>query len=270
MEGIRKEKTRYNIHDEFEQVYLTEKWLKRLIAKSDPDILNNKDFRNTVIFMSKKHWRMPGRSFLFKSNGFDSQDIYNMTLLFGYAFFGSEFRGKTIRDDMNVMMKFIDQRFAKVVDAIYRKFQVNEVVRSNHDLMESDCEDLFVEEDYSEIEMESDLAFYEEDLESEDSDEEESTPFDHYNANELEFAGEAKIQKDKIYIQEKMAIIANDPAKYSSELSWYATSKHVSGDVRKIAKKICDKYEINYRHWTQQKIDQGIGQNEFDLYEKAQ
>ena len=49
-----------------------------------------------------------------------------------------------------------------------------------------------------------------------------------------------KLLKNKFY---------ENPLKYKKDLCYYATTKHVSSDVRKKARLICKKYNINYAEW---------------------
>jgi hypothetical protein len=78
----------------------------------------------------------------------------------------------------------------------------------------------------------------------------------------------SKHRKDRVesskLTKELKIRIKEDPKKFSEILSYYATTKHVSRDVRKVAQSYCKKYGINYEEWIKAKIKaEVVDKNEF-------
>jgi hypothetical protein len=54
--------------------------------------------------------------------------------------------------------------------------------------------------------------------------------------------------------------IKDNPEKYAESLAWYATTKHVSYDVRRAARRYCTKYNIDYKAL----VSELIAKNDYD------
>jgi hypothetical protein len=250
---------RNNLTDNFEQVYLAYKALQRYIPNSDESVLSNVGFIKVVNYKARQYWKKT--QFFWISNGFDYEDVHSMIQLFGYSFFGSGTELTTDKDGFNVMLRFIDQRLMNVENCVTRKFQLDEVIRNNHQLREDDQEELAREFDEEGIDLNKDDTdndeefdnYYDEDVEVEDSGE----ILELYSAN--------KAKKDSWYISTRLGDIAKEPERYSTQLAHYATTKHVGGDVRKAARKICEKYNIDYNQWAKEKVQDGFSQTEYDI-----
>lgn len=226
---------KFNIRDNYEEVYLSEKSLKKYIDKTEKGIIDNPEFKKAIEYKAVNYWfHQQGNAYFWISHGYEFNDIKNIFLLWGYCFFGSGFKGATLRDNLNVMFRHIDQKINRFRNVADRKFYADEIVRDDHELLESD-------QDYNHDDKIEQL---------------EETAL---------VSSTEEIPRNKKYIVARNEEIKKNPKKYASELSWYSTSKHISYDVRKTARKICHQNGIDYIQWAENKIRTGYNQNEFDL-----
>lgn len=263
--AVNEKKSRRNISDNFEHIYLGGDWLGRHISPNPHSITLTEDYQRVIKYISK--YLYDHNAYTFKLGGFDRDDVHSLCLTFGHAFFSLEEKRKwtNFKQISSLLQCFISQRVIAVTKKINSKFQEKETIALDAHLDENTEEETQSIIDYSEEEVEDDDLFSldaldlldeEEDVDESDIDEN----FYDYSplSNEIR-------PRDKQYIASKINEIARNPDKYATELARYATSKYVSENIRKAARRICRTYKINPNQWANQQIDNGANRHEFEL-----
>ena len=219
---------RYNLKNDFEDVYLRSRTLKKYLPLADQKILTNPEFTRVVNYISNLFYQKYRR--LYGVGGFDLEDIQNVTRLWGLAFTGYGGQWKSDKDKFTVMMRFVSQRLWQMTGWIAKKFQCDEVTRYQ----------MFCTEDGL-IEKLGAAPVIEE---------AESKPASPARST-------SSLKKD----------FEKDVHKHSNALSYYSVSKAVSGDVRKRARFYCKKYGIDYQGWAKNYLDtHDCDESNFQIY----
>lgn len=116
---------RYNIRDNFEDVYLRSKTIQKYLQSADQSLLKNNDFKRTINYISKYFYRRHRGTY--QMAGFDLEDIHSIATMFGLVFSGYGQRYETPKDFYTVMMRFISQRMHRMAGWVIKKFQINEL-----------------------------------------------------------------------------------------------------------------------------------------------
>lgn len=274
---------RYNLNDHFEDVYLRSKTLRRYIDKTDTNIMRSTETAKVINYATERQMSVYGK--MFQWNAFDREDIRSIVSIFACCFTGLEVQDKPKRDYYYLMMNFIDQRMEFFVGCMLRKFQYNDVVCYNV-LNGETAEHGFYDEQFRDDPMdfvankekvaeyvsgpfaEPEISYVEKAEKAED--ELETLKIQHCDAvqgnepkkriNSLarnirrltgtaqsynQKANQKRKEEQKLNIELKKKF-TEDPHKHAEQLSYYATYKGVPYDVRRVAKRICKKYGIDY------------------------
>ena len=116
---------RFNIKDDFENLYLRSKTLKRYLHKADPEILKDNEFKKVISYISGHFYYI--NKGVYQMASFDYEDIHSMSQIYGLAFMGSGFEAKSKKDMYTVMMRFISQRLTQATAWIAKKFQITTI-----------------------------------------------------------------------------------------------------------------------------------------------
>lgn len=254
-----------NIKDDFEAVYLRSNIVKRDIAKADPKILASSEFNKICAYMA-------GRCFVknkavLLNRGFDYPDILNIAKVFGATWVGAGYNhiDKSSKTDKNFMMRHIGHRLATLVGWILKKMKDDEIVDRSVNLTFNDkiknTTSSAVSERYDNINLLDEINFLEEDLS-----EEMSLPRRYHLKNKLKI-------KRKLHIKNKSEQrnltkslkekLDKNHGNLTDALAYYASAKSVSLDVRKVARRYCKKFNIDYKII----IEQIIERNNYDKVE---
>lgn len=274
-----KKNKRPNGREEFEKVYLRENQVKRtleLLPQETLDLyLKDIEFTKATAYIARNTFYKNKNVLL--SHGFEQEDLESISKIYGLSFLSSDFGGKTGKDKYYLMMRYINQRFEAFFLFFGRKFDIASKMpevsldhflqpvadlalstsAKSHELSEPsvfDSKDDYVDEINrltSQIKN-----FYEQEK---DKDFKEKTVL----VKKLkDLKGEFKVfkqsQKAKLKNQRKTskelkARFSKNWSSHVNDLCYYATSKHVSHDVRKKARSLCKKYKIDYISWVKNK-----------------
>jgi hypothetical protein len=259
---------------DFEEIYLRMPTLKRFVHKADEQIMQDPNFQKTVKYMTARYFN--GYKSFLKGNGFDRDDLENIINLFGLAFMGMpQKEGIESRDLYGLMMRFIQQKCNFFLETIGRKFNSNDTIIVSFDHfsgIEGSKPQQEDEESRAEW-LDNSIFMIEEKMKTCSTDErftlkmtrnefkkELTKANDSIDKKKREFNGSRKETLDKL-----RQLFLADPHKYSNQLSHYATTKHVSKDIRKKARLMCNKYGIDYKKWLKEKLnDYATDSIEFD------
>lgn len=291
---------KYNIKDNFEDVYLRSKMAQRHLKNADPNLHKDPEFKKTINYIS--HFYYKKHMGVYQMAGFDFDDIHNIALMFGLIFSGYGQKFETTKDFYTIMMRFISQRMFQMAGWVIKKFQLNELApkqiqsfdpltdnnllapRSNsagtsfklHNNIVIDGVYMYEsgpipdEEQIRRTENTIDI------LEAQysvvngnprnTSDREQSKRTKRKIKRKLKTAEKtlAESQKKKREIRkkqkEKYEILKQELHenwhKHIDELAYYSVSRFVSSGVRKSARTICKKYNIDYEEWAQKQIEE--------------
>jgi hypothetical protein len=254
-------KSRRNINDHFEHIYLGGDWLGRHISPNPHPVTLTEDYKRVIKYISK--YLYEHNHYTFKLGGFDRDDIHSLCLTFGHAFFSLE-KDRVwteFRQISSLLQRFIEQRVVAVTNKINSKFQEKEIVAADAHLEENTEDESQSIINYSEEEIEDEGFFPIDSLDEEDIEEED---IDENYYDYMPTSTEVR-PRDKQYIASKINEIAKNPDRYASELAHYATSKYVSENIRKAARKICKQYKIDPNQWASKQIEKGASRHEFEL-----
>ncbi len=259
-------KSRRNINDHFEHIYLGGDWLGRHISPNPHPVTLTEDYQRVIKYISK--YLYEHNYYTFKLGGFERDDVHSLCMTFGHAFFSLEEKREwtEFKQISSLLQCFISQRVISVTKKINSKFQEKEIIALDIPLeenMEDDSQSII---DYNEEEVEEDDFFNIDSLDEEDVEEDD---IDENYYDYMPTSNEVK-PRDKHYIASKINEIANNPEKYAGELARYATSKYVSENIRKAARRICRQYEINPNQWATTQIENGANRHEFEFDQKVQ
>lgn len=124
------------------------------------------------------------------------------------------------------MIRYVNQRMGNFTKWVAKKFKVSDV-----SVMSFDPSSQLLKKEFAE------------DFESKFIEPEDIDNIDNIDSFK-------KRNKNKSLVSKKLkSKFYENPLKYEKDLCYYATTKHVSSDVRKKARLICKKYNINYVEW---------------------
>jgi hypothetical protein len=251
-----------NIRDNFEAVYLRFNQAQRDLKNVSSDQLKAKEFikiytytANTVFYRNRE---------LLLSSGYDIEDVMSLAQTFGACYIGDQNKVKAYDERRyNLMMiAYIFQRLMRFVSWVNAKFEFKEI-----SIINSSSGDYY-EEHYAD---------YSSDIIPEASPEEQlhdllETFEETQDKNTRKKIGKLRssIKSDRTqslrsFASKKETLISNID-KYSTSLAFYACTKHSDFEIRKVAKKYCKKYNIDYKTIMSAIIDKnGYNSNEFDL-----
>lgn len=273
-------KVRNTVKENFEMVYLRSNWFSKFAPYANLKHTDTKEYKKIISFISKAHFNQ--YKLLFEMNGFLDEDVLSIVKTFSLVFLGLPENRKKRKINYKMMMRFITQRMLDVNKAISRKFRSEEVVscRSlsvgslNCFSLTKNPEEILLESDdckqysLSQIELidnciktaseEKKLLVSIDDIKKQDK-----------KIRSLRFARKSiiidfKLQKEfqdefeenTFDVKNKKKEIAENKDKYVESLCYYATTKHVSYEVRKAAIKMCQKLGIDYKKWAQIKLSE--------------
>jgi hypothetical protein len=219
---------------------------------------------------------------LFTINGFEYEDILSIVTIFALTFWGMPCGANDERGKYLLMMRFISQRMHNFVNWVAKKFHVNDVnitYTGDYEQLHSHMADkntieingipmwgLIREPSLSDRIKQLYDQVDEIDRQIEKS--HDNKLIQQRKAVFRQLMAARRTYRDKYYQKEPLQKMRNEldrnPAKYADQLSYYATTKHVSADVRKAARLTCKRYGINYVEWAKSKINQDYANiNEF-------
>lgn len=274
---------RGNIRESFEDVYLRKNWVIKYSNLADPKIINSTDFKKSVNYSIKLAFLKNHQ--ILARHGFTKEDLNNIGLLFGMIYYGMPSKSEK---NNTYMIYFIMQRFNKMIGWIAKKFQLEEVI-----------DDSLYTEDHRNYNQNgtnyhdpADMLFFHQGVIHEHSltksdkvelikDEIETIKRSCGINNQKKQIRKIKKLKcdikdinredrnkrklDKELLTKLQTEFKKNPSKYRKQLAHYATSKHVSGEIRKVARKYCRVYDIDYVAYVKELISNGTSIHFFDI-----
>jgi hypothetical protein len=223
---------RNNVSDNFEACYLSENGARRAFKNENVnEILKSSDFQKCVKYMS--HLIFSRNDVVLLAHGFTYDDILSIVHTWGLQFFNYEQLGKTKHDTYYLMMHFISQKTDTFFLFMNRKFRINESYIDLH------LSDVVVRSEWhvkaiNSMDIPGIVPMSEED--------EQATIKETY-----------KERKAKLDTMRKA--LNGDIAKHSDRLSELATAKIIDFQVRKKARQLCKKHNIDYVAWAKKQIE---------------
>jgi len=212
---------RNTISNNFENVYLRSNILKKYFKKVDQSIFKDEDFNKIVSYLTRKHF-VKSRQ-LFTMNGFEIEDVNNIIKIYASVYWAHCKKTTKTKKDYLIMIRYVNQRMGNFTKWVAKKFKVSDV-----SVISFDPSSQLLKKEFAE------------DFESQFIQLEDIDNIDTYKKRNKNRSLTLKLLKNKFY---------ENPLKYKKDLCYYATTKHVSSDVRKKARLICKKYNINYAEW---------------------
>lgn len=262
---------RRNLSQDFEGIYLRFNTVQRFLKYSDHSILTQAEYQKIIKFMAAKYFY--GNRRMLSINGFEYDDIMNIVSLFTVTFFGLVAANKSHYNN-TLLMRFISQRMHNFINWVTKKFHVNDVnlvYADNYEYLSSSLSNpntIIVDgvtmwgTQHSPAITDALKNWYNQ-LDYVDQQLKHNKDFAlKHQRKYLLKQIERLHQQLQQYSQQKMVFkqlrdkLHANPQQYSEQLSYYATIKHVSADVRKVARLICKKYCIDYKEWAKKKIEQ--------------
>lgn len=295
-------KNRYNLDDHFEDVYLRSRTLRRFMDKVDNDVMKSKDTFKVIEHLTDRQMAVYGR--IFNWNGFDRDDIRSIVSVFAACFTGLGVKKKSKRDYYYLMMSFVNQRMEFFTGCVIRKFQVNDVAcynvlsstgvsqdvdnenpNSALDILTSldqiahfssgqpETENPSYSEQADDMEDRVEIlkiqhAMAVQELQHPDKVTELGRTIERLTATAQSYREEANKdkKKDRLLNAALKQKLAEDPLKYSDQLSYYATYKGIPYDVRRAAQVVCKRHGIDYVAWAKERAKSyGSDDSYFDL-----
>lgn len=251
-----------NIRDNFEAVYLRFNQAQRDLKNVSDDQLKTKEFikictytSNTVFYRNRE---------LLLSSGYDIDDIMSLSRTFGACYIGDQNKVKAYDERRyNLMMiAYIFQRLMRFVSWVDAKFEFKEI-----SIINSSSED-FQEDYYTDYSTEVTPVIAPEEqlqdlLEVFEETQDKTT---RKKIGKLRSAIKADRTKTLRSFAGKKEDLISNIDKYATSLAYYACTKHSDFEIRKVAKKYCKKYNVDYKTIMSAIIDKnGYNSNEFDL-----
>jgi|GEM_PF-6145129 len=214
-------KKRNSIKNNFENVYLRSNILQKYLKKTDPSLFKDQNFNKIVSYLTKKHFLRSKR--LFTMNGFEIEDINSIIKVYAIVYW-SHCKIKTrTKKDYLIMIRYVNQRMINFTKWVAKKFNVSDV-----SVVSIDPASQILKKEFAQ------------DFESSSVDLEDIKNDNFIKKRNKNKTLIPRMLKNKFY---------ENPLKYEKDLCYYATTKYVSSDVRKKARNICKKYNINYAEW---------------------
>lgn len=251
-----------NIRDNFEAVYLRFNQAQRDLKNVSDDQLKSKEFikiytytANTVFYRNRE---------LLLSSGYDIEDVVSLAQTFGACYIGDQNKVKAYDERRyNLMMiAYIFQRLMRFVSWVNAKFEFKEI-----SIIDSSNED-YQEEHYTDHSADIIQEVSPEEQLQDLLDTFEETQDKNTQKKITQLRSSIKMNRTQSlrgFAKNKETLISNID-KYSTSLAYYACTKHSDFQIRKVAKKYCKKYNIDYKMIMTAIIDKnGYNSNEFDL-----
>lgn len=251
-----------NIRDNFEAVYLRFNQAQRDLKNVSDAQLKTKEFIQICTYTSNSVFYRNRELLL--SSGYDIDDIMSLSRTFGACYIGDQNKVKAYDERRyNLMMiAYIFQRLMRFVSWVDAKFEFKEISIINnstgdyHEEHYTDYDDDIIKGSSPEHQLEDLIESFEE----------------TQDKNTRKKIGKLRstIKNDrtkslKSFASKKETLVSNID-KYSTSLAYYACTKHSDFEIRKVAKKYCKKYNIDYKTIMSAIIDKnGYNSNEFDL-----
>lgn len=218
-------KKRFNIRDNFEQVYLRSKTLLSANSFAESNQVNDDMLLRSEIQQAIKYivgYFYSRNKKLFARCGFELNDVVNVNMFYASLFFKI-----TQKNEVALLKNFLVQRNLYFLKCLQRKFFINDAVEilDSHD-----------SEPGSVIEIQEKQIAMQTYLSQEYSDDSDSAPS----------GTRKKMFKNKNNLILKKLLYQNID-RYASTLCRLANSMAVSADVRKKAQKICRQYNIDFK-----------------------
>ena len=287
---------RYSLSDNFEEIYLRERTLKRFIANGDLKLIAEKETAKVIEHLTDRQMAVYGK--ILSWNGFDREDIRSIVMTFCLCFTGIEklANAKSKKDYYYLMMNFVNQRMEYFISCVMRKFQISDVVNYNvagtHAVGSSQEEFIGMvaeehrepgpAEEESEMTLPENISYLEDQLEviklrfteAEEAGKKDQavqlkdaigrmmTVIQSYREEHNE-----SVQADRALSADLKKRLADNPKAHSEKLCYYATYKGIPYDVRRAARNVCRRHGIDYISWAKSRVGQP-GSNEeahFDL-----
>lgn len=246
-----------NISDSFEEVYLRFNTAKRDLARVDPGELSNPEFKKVCNYITSNFYKINEK--ILESNGYAREDVFSLAMFFGACYLGHKERtpAYTDRAEKVMMISYINQRLIRFVKWTHAKFQVDERVSLLDTGTGSDFSLGAAGVSTASLDFEAILTgeMYtapEEELEDvEDALRAASGTLKvrlECRRSELKSKITAKRKESRTLTANLRAKMEENPEKHEDELVYYAYTKHVAKDVRRAAKRCCEKYGIDHKN----------------------
>ena len=253
-----------NIRDDFEAVYLRSNIVRRDIGKADPVILKSPDFNKICAYMA-------GRCFLrnktaLLTRGFDYQDVLSVTKVFGATYVGANYTHKDAsnRTNRNLMMRYISHRLNTMVRWVSKKMKDEELLDRRYEITSGQMDHVPDEASLEGSSTLDEINFLEEDYSEEKSLKKRKRMLVNLREKRKNYA---KKRKDERSLTNALKIkLEANYDKMTDVLAYYSTTKSVSFDMRKVARRYCDRYGIDYKAIAENMIKQNnYDKLEFDI-----
>lgn len=253
-------KRRLNVRSEFESVYLRTNAFQAALNKVPREevevFLAHPKVKQILFCNASKIYNKYADTL--PPYGFELEDLASMATVYAVSFLQSKYTAKTEKDKLALMSRYVSQKLFSFLVLLGNKYQFK--IRF-HDvyLEEVDSLSIAIPDEKQSQSQEDTLA----DLQDKLAIAQQHPQSAHTGAQmeELHKAvsvaqrtiADTKLHNTELSKQLKEALLAN-PHKHAEQLCHYASSKCVPADLRRLARRYCTKFGINYKAWAQAKI----------------
>jgi hypothetical protein len=226
--------SRNNVSDHFEACYLKENQARKAFANTEAIsvLLASPDFDRCTKYMANLVFSQNESVLL--AHGFNYDDVLSVVRTLGLQLVNSKFKPRTPKDLSYILMRHVEQRINTFFLFLDRKFKFTENYLDVH------TGDAALNGERAGRRMIGDFPA--------------PLPID----DEDEVIPVRKIDKTRKTKTNAMRKELNDNIeKYRDKLAYLATSKVVDFEVRKKARKLCRKHNIEYVAWAKERIASG-------------
>jgi len=224
--------SRNNVSDNFEACYLSENGARKAFRNPQlKAIMARPDFDKCIKYMS--HLIFSRNEVVLLAHGFQYEDVYSVVRTWALQFFNYETEAKTERDIYYLMMRFISQKTDTFFLFMNRKFRINE---SYIELHLSDLFGMSGMKTPNQFPGEVDV------------------PATQMTEEEEQVTIQETAKERKVKIDAMRKSLNSDIGKHSARLAELSTSKVVDFQVRKKARQMCKKHNIDYIAWAKAQI----------------
>jgi len=275
-----------NIKENFEEIYLRFDDGKRYLKNAKLSEIKSKDVQRCIKTLTRRHFRI--NSCIFLRFGYDIGDLSSIITYFCAVFLGMPNNYVSDRDKYTIMMRYVDQRIVEFVKLVLRKLQSKELITLYHKSFDDEDlnyfentidspEDIISDEEL--ISLDDKIALISDEiyiLQSKSNltrQRKKEIRKKKDNLKELKNQN-SSIKKHRRNLKKRNRNLTKD-LKLRLEQEWsekqeslvyYTSSKYVSEDVRRAARRYCKKYGIDYKSLILQLIEsRGYSIEEFNL-----
>ena len=251
----------------FEDSYLRSNTIQKYLQKGDLSIFKDYTFIKCMKQLAANYYYKYNE--IMSKVGYNYDDMYNICMFFGFSFTGTNCQYKDDKEKYKLMINYVKQRLNNYIKLSQVKFSTDESIYVTDTIEEVSDEqcinlNLTVSNDYLKDQVDK-IKFKINTLEQKIIDElltdNQIKKFKKQILKQEQtlYFFEKKLYKrsiiKKVYNEIFFKELNTNIDKYKDTLCHLATLKYTSKPIRKMARRYCNKYNIDYVTWVKNKIN---------------